>query len=263
LEKEASGELLVSVVMPAYNAQRWIAQSIRSVQSQTMRNWELIVVDDCSSDRTRQIVEELAAEDPRIKLVCCEENGGVAKARNRGMDLSKGDYVALLDSDDLWYPEKLEHQLRLAQSTGVGVIYCSYGIIDEQDEKVCGDFIVPEATDFESSLVQSVISSSTVLFSREIANIYRFGTSFYHEDLALWLRILKDGVPARGVTVPLADYRVIKGSRSFNKLHSIACRWDVYRRYLGLSAVKSAKLIVRYGFLGLKKYSKSAKSHAG
>lgn len=256
MEKVDNALPLVSVVMPAYNAVRWIAETIVSVQRQTVQDWELLVIDDGSTDQTCSVVEQLAAGDPRITLVRCEANQGVAKARNLGMDLSRGAYVALLDSDDIWYPEKLERQIRLAEETGAGVIYCSYGIVNDQGEKICEDFIVPGATDFENSLVKSVISCSTVLFSRQIVDQYRFGSLYYHEDLALWLRILRDGHDARGVTEPMADYRVIEGSRSFNKLHSVAYRWDIYRGYLGLSRLRSVKLLTQYAILGLRKYRK-------
>lgn len=257
MERENGRAPLVSVVMPAYNVEKWIARTIQSVQEQTVQDWELLVIDDCSSDATRSIVEQLAAEDGRIILITNETNQGVAKARNRGMDLGRGRYVALLDSDDIWYPEKLERQIRLAEESAAGVIYCSYGIVDEQDRKICEDFIVPESTDFDASLVKSVISCSTVLFSRQIVDAYRFGTEYYHEDLALWLRILRDGHAARGVTEPLADYRVIAGSRSFNKFRTIVYRWEIYRNYLGLSCIKSVKLLVRYAVLGLRKYRKT------
>ena len=256
MKKEECSLPLVSVVMPAYNAVRWIAETIVSVQRQTVQDWELLVIDDGSTDKTCSVVEQLATGDGRIKLVRCPSNQGVAKARNIGLDMSRGQYVALLDSDDIWYPEKLERQIALAEKTGAGVIYCSYGIVDDQGVKICDDFIVPETTDFEASLVKSVISCSTVLFSRRIVDAYRFGSAFYHEDLALWLRILRDGHEARGVREPMADYRVLPGSRSFNKFHSIACRWDIYRSYLGLSHVRSASLLTRYAILGLRKYRK-------
>ena len=257
MKKEMNGEPLVSVVMPAYNVEKWIAGTIRSVQRQSVQDWELLVIDDGSSDGTCAVVEQMAAQDNRITLVRNATNQGVAKTRNRGMDMSRGRYVALLDSDDIWYPEKLERQIGLAEESGAGVIYCSYGIVNEQEKKICEDFIVPATTNFEDSLVKSVISCSTVLFSREIVDTYRFGTEYYHEDLALWLRILRDGHQARGITEPLADYRVIEGSRSFNKLHSVKYRWDIYRGYLGMSRIKSVNLLTRYAVLGLSKYRRT------
>lgn len=247
----------VSVIMPAYNAQRFLEQAVRSVMAQTYPDWELIIIDDCSTDATAAIAGELAREDSRIHVLRNPENLGVALTRNRGLDLCRGSYAALLDSDDVWHPEKLEKQMALARETGADVIYCSYAIVDENGGKKCDDFIVPEATDLEASLTKGVISCSTALLSRNILSKYRFGTEFYHEDLALWLRILRDGHTARGVPEVLADYRVMDGTRASNKLNSAIHRWQIYRKLLGFSVIRSAGLLARYAFLGLKKYKKA------
>lgn len=248
----------VCVIMPAYNAGRFIEEAIRSVMGQTYRNWELLVIDDGSKDDTVDVVKRLCREDGRITLLQNPQNMGVAHTRNRGLDLCDGRYAALLDSDDVWHPEKLEKQLLLAQDTGADVIYCSYGIMDEQGAKQCEDFLVPAQTDFERTLIQGYISCSTALLSPKVARHYRFDDQYYHEDLALWLQILRDGCPARGVTEVLAQYRVMEGTRAANKLRSAAYRWQIYRKMLGYSLPKSGKLLVQYGLLGLKKYKKQA-----
>ena len=247
---------LVSVIMPAYNAERFIDAAVRSVMAQTVTDWELLILDDGSRDTTAAIAEKLAAEDARIRFLPNEANMGVAKTRNRGFDLCRGQYVALLDSDDIWLPEKLEKQLALAEQTGADIIYCSYGIMDEEDHPVCEDFIVPPTVSFDQFLTKSVISCSTALLSRKIADRYRFMTQFYHEDLALWLQILQDGHQARGVTAVLARYRIMQGSRASNKLKSALNRWRIYRKHLGLSVGRSLSLLAEYAFLGLKKYRK-------
>lgn len=250
---------MVSVIMPAYNGERFIEAAIRSVMAQTFTDWELIVIDDGSQDATVDVITRLMGEDPRITLLRNEKNLGVANTRNRGLDLAAGGYVALLDSDDLWYPEKLEKQVALARQTGADVVYCSYAIVDEHGRKKCDDFLVPETTDFDAFLVKSVISCSTVLLSRKVTDAYRFDGTYYHEDLALWLQILKDGHRACGVPEVLADYRVMEGTRASNKLKSAAYRWQIYRKQLGFSLGKSAGLLVQYGLLGLKKYKKQDK----
>ena len=247
----------VSVIMPAYNAERYIEAAIRSVMCQSLESWELIVIDDCSRDATVAVAERLAREDPRIRVLRNEENLGVAKTRNKGLDLCRGDYAALLDSDDLWYPEKLASQVALARETGADILYCSYAIVDQDGVKKCDDFIVPEATDFDASLIQSVISCSTALLSRRLVDRYRFDSTYYHEDLALWLRMLGDGYSARGNQEVLAAYRVMDGTRASNKLKSAARRWQIYRNMLHFSPVRSAKLLMQYGLLGLKKYKKA------
>lgn len=246
---------LVSVIMPAYNAQKYIEQAVTSVINQTYRNWQLIVIDDCSKDNTLDIVQKLAKKDDRITVVENAENLGVARTRNKGFDVAEGSWVALLDSDDLWHSDKLEKQLNAAQHTGADIVYCSYGMIDESGEKILDDFIVPEKTDFEASLAVSVMSCSTVMLSREIYKTHRFSTDFYHEDLVYWLEILREGYKASGVTEVLAQYRVSQGSRASNKFKSAYNRWRIFRKHLKLPLNKSIKYILKYTFAGLKKYT--------
>lgn len=251
---DATQTILVSVIMPVYNGARFVEAAIRSVIGQTHTNWELIVIDDGSADGTCAIVERLAEQDPRIRLYRNPRNMGVAHTRNRGFSLCTGAYVALLDGDDIWFPEKLELQLQLARETGAELIYCSYQIVDENTQPICDDFIVPESTDFRDSLTRSVMSCSTTLLSSTITQHYRFDPQYYHEDLVLWLQLLRDGYQARGVTQVCAQYRVMKGSRASNKLRTALRRWEVYRGFLGLSPVKAFALMVRYALLGFKKY---------
>jgi len=246
----------VSVIMPAYNCERYIEQAIRSVMGQTFTDWELIVIDDGSSDSTREIIERLAGEDSRIIPMPNEKNIGVARARNRGFDVSRGRYVALLDSDDVWREDKLLRQMDLAAESGADLIYCSYGIIDEDGKNLCSDFIVRESADYESTLTRTEISCSTALLSRTLIDKYRFSTDFYHEDLVLWLGILRDGNVARGVTDILAYYRVSKGSRASNKLKSALERYKVFRVQMREPFFRSVVLIGKYAFLAMKKYKR-------
>ena len=247
---------LVSVIMPAYNAERYVEEAIRSVMQQTVTDWELLVLDDASSDSTAEIVQKLAAQDSRIQLLPNDHNIGVANTRNRGFALSHGQYVALLDSDDRWYPEKLEKQLALAERSRADIIYCSYDIIDENGNQKCDDFIVPETTNFDSFLSKSVISCSTALLSEQIVKKYHFATDVYHEDLALWLQLLQDGYRAEGVREVLGSYRVMSGTRASNKLKSACNRWRIFRKYLHLPIGKSVMALLDYAMMGLKKYKK-------
>lgn len=247
---------LVSVVMPAYNATEFIREAIDSVRRQTVQDWELIVVDDGSVDDTRQIVEAYARQDPRIHLVCNPENLGTAGTRNRGMDVSRGQYVALLDSDDYWQPTFLEKMLACAEKTQAEIVYCSYAIVDTQGKSLCNDFIVPESTDFQQSMIRNVISCSTVLMSRKIAGHHRFPLHIYHEDIALWFQLLRDGAVARGVPEVLAAYRQREHSKTANKIKSACRRWGIYRKHLGLPFVQSCVLLIRYAYYGIVKYKR-------
>lgn len=246
---------LVSVIMPAYNAEPYIEEAIRSVLGQSVSDLELIIIDDCSTDATPDIICRLAGEDSRILPLVNEHNMGVARTRNRGLDLSRGSFVAFIDSDDVWEPQKLEQQIQLAESSGADIVYCSYSIIDTTGKPCCKDFIVPPDTNFKESLYTSVISCSTALFRRATTHKYRFPTDLYHEDLALWLDMLGNGLKACGVTEPLAAYRLTASGRASNKLNTVKHRWLIYRKHLKLPLIKSCGVLLRYAFLAMKKYA--------
>lgn len=247
---------VVSVVMPAYNSEKYIARSVKSVLEQTFRNFELIIVDDCSTDKTYETIKELLKTDGRIRCCRLKKNSGVAVARNFGMSLSRGEWIALVDSDDLWAPEKLEKQLETARKEKADLVYCSYSITDENGEKLCEDFIVPKETDYEKFLVKSVISCSTALINKKLCQKYSFSTELYHEDYAFWLDILKDGNKAVGNVDVEAQYCIRGGSRSSGKIKCAYHRWKIYRNHQKLSFFKSFGLMWGYATEGFKKYKK-------
>ena len=240
----------ISVIMPAYNAAAYIEEAIRSVAHQTFGDWELIVVDDCSKDETVQIVTTLAGEDSRIHLICRAENsGGAAIVRNQAIAMARGEYVAFLDSDDAWLPEKLEHQLSVIGDHAL--CYTSYAIMDAAGEQSRPDYLVPASVTFESLLNENVIGCSTVLMRRELA---KFETEYFHEDFILWLSLLRDGNTAVGCPEVLSKWRLIETSRSFNKFKAAKNRWRIYRGYLHLPLLTSLKAFLNYMFAGLRKY---------
>lgn len=247
---------LISIIMPAYNAARFIEVAIRSVISQTITDWELLVLDDGSSDDTLVIAQRLALEDNRIRVVPNKNNMGVAKTRNHGFELCRGEYVALLDSDDYWHPEKLEVQLALMRKTGADLGYCSYAIVDAAGDKTRADYLVPPTVDFADLLRQNVIGCSTVMLSNAVYKKYRFDTDFYHEDYVLWLRLLQNNHKSAGCTQVLAAWRYVENSRSFNKWSAAKNRWRIYRDHLHLGLIYSVRLLTEYAVLGLRKYSK-------
>ena len=170
---------LVSIIMPAFNGEPYIGAAIRSVLAQSYARWELLILDDGSADRTAEIAEAFEKSDPRIRLFRNPKNLGAAQTRNRGFALTQGEWIALLDCDDIWHTDKLEKQLALA-SRG-DILYCSYALIDESGKHL-SDFLVPESTDYEAMLRESVLSCSTVLLRRSILAGQRFPTEYYHED---------------------------------------------------------------------------------
>lgn len=246
----------VTVIMPAYNMEKFIEPAIRSVMAQTFEQWEMLVVDDCSADGTCAIVERLAAEDSRVRLIRNEENIGVAGTRDRGIDMCESPYVAFLDSDDIWCPEKLEKQLEKLQQTGADFCYSSYAIIGKDGSKVREDYIVPETVDYSQQMKENHIGCSTVLIKRDVVSPYHFTTGFYHEDYILWVRLLRDGYRAVGCREILTQWRYIDNSRSFNKYRAAQNRWRIYRQYLKLPLGKSIWFFCNYAVGGMRKYLK-------
>ena len=247
---------LVSIIMPAYNIERYIEKAIRSVINQTFTDWELIVIDDGSKDSTLDIIELMVAEDERISSMPNETNIGVAKTRNRGIDIARGKYIALLDSDDIWYENKLELQIKKLEAEKADICYCSYAIIDEEGKKIRNDYMVSERVDFKDMLKENHIGCSTVILSRSALDNNRFLTDYYHEDYVLWLDLLKSGARAVGCSDVLAEWRLIRDSRSFDKKRSANFRWKIYRQHLGFSWFKSGYWFVCYALNGVRKYFK-------
>ncbi len=245
---------LVDVIMPAYNAEKYIDKSIQSVISQEYRNLRLYVIDDCSTDNTVDIVKKWMQLDDRISLIPLQKNTGVANVRNIALDACKGEYIAFLDSDDVWYPNKLSLQVGLAERKKADIVYCSYDMIDDCKKKEYDPFIVPETIDFETMLIRSVMSCSTVMLRRSTAGKERFDDSYYHEDYVFWLSLLKNGMKAYGIVEPLAQYRIVSGSRSNNKLQSAIHRFHIYRAYLKLPFFKSVGYLIKYATAGVSKY---------
>lgn len=253
---ESVSSVTVSVIMPAYNCERYIEKAIRSVMEQTFKDWELIVIDDGSKDSTREIIEALAEEDDRIRSMPNGSNIGVAKTRNRGLEIGRGKYIALLDSDDVWRSNKLEVQLKKLESEKADICYCSYSIIDSVGKKTRSDYTVPERVDFKALLKENYIGCSTAVFSRNILGDHRFLTDYYHEDYVLWLELLRKGAKAVGCAEPLAEWRLIENSRSFDKRRSAVYRWNIYRKHLKLPMFQSGCLFFSYAINGVKKYLK-------
>lgn len=250
MEKEGA---LVSVIMPAYNAEKYIEEAISSVVSQTHENWELLILDDCSTDRTVEIAERFAGLDARIRLLRNPQNMGVAKTRNRGLDLAQGEWIALLDSDDVWHRDKLEKQLALAEQAGAELVYTSYELFAGAKSKIA-DYYVPAKTDYRHMLKENVIGCSTVMLHRSLCRQFHFRQDVYHEDYALWLEILRNGYTAAGCTDILTNWRVSEQSRSFDKRSAAKNRWLIYRKVENLPLLSSACAFAAYAVRGAAKH---------
>lgn len=245
---------LVSVVIPAYNAEKTVMGSVRSALDQTYTNVEVIVIDDCSKDGTYELLLEAAEKDERLKVYKNEENSGVSETRNRGVGLAKGEYVALLDSDDVWRVDKLERQMSLAEKhPDCPMFYTGVSHMNSDGEMYGYVLPVPESIGYKKLLRQNLIICSSVLTKRDVLLRYPFRHDEMHEDFAVWLQILRDVGDARGVADPLLCYRVASGTKSSNKLKSAVMTWRVYR-YVGLGVVRSLCYMPGYIITGIRKY---------
>ena len=245
---------LVSIVMPVYNAEHLIAAAIRSVQAQTVQDWELLVIDGCSQDKTADIVARISRGDARIRLAWNEKHSSVAQSRNKGLSMCQGKYVAFLDSDDVWYPDKLEKQIACLEENDADLVYSSYAIVDHAGKQQCRNYIVPRTVSYEQLLQENVIGCSTVLLRRHCVEENRFDESIFHEDYALWLKLLHSGCKAVGVTEVLVDYFYHTDSKAGNKWNAAKHRWEIYHRYLKLPLRDSLRYFCQYAASGLRKY---------
>lgn len=247
-------ENLVSVIMPIYNASRFLREAIDSVLNQTYKDLELLLVDDCSTDDSFLIVKEYEIKDTRVRVFQNEKNKGVAETRNLGISHAIGKYIALLDSDDVWLENKIERQVCLLEEKKAHIAYCSYDFIDENSRRILSPFIVPEKTNYNMMCINCVISSSTILTRSEVLEGHYFDASHYLEDYVLWMELLAAGAIAVGDKRVLAHYRQVAGQRSGNKLNAAKQRWIVFRDVLHLGFWKRLSAFVRYAVNAVMKY---------
>lgn len=254
MHKENSTEfaVTVSVIMPAYNCRATLAESIASVAAQTFADWELLVVDDCSGEPLADIVESF--HDERIRYVRLLENSGVAKARNTGIALAKGRYIAFLDSDDLWLPEKLAKQLAFMQEHQYAFTYSWYSQFKDKPEQPVRLVRTKEYVDYKKLLKGNDIGCLTVMIDRQQIPCIEMPTE-RHEDYITWLNILRE-YRQKAVSLPkdLARYRLSDKSLSGDKKKSLVWTWKVYRESQKLSLLSAICYMACYIAGGIKKH---------
>lgn len=236
---------LVSIITPAYNAEKYISNTIESVISQTYQNWEMLVVDDCSVDRTKNIIKDYSIRDNRITIIALDENKGVAYARNIAINHARGKYIAFLDSDDLWYPDKLTIQINYMEENNYYFTFTDYEFIDINGQKLNKVINVPKKVDYKDALYSNSIPCLTVVLNKDIIKEIHM-PSIRHEDYAAWLNILKNNITAYGINKNLAMYRKLNNSLSSNKLKSMLWTWNIYRDSQKLGLFNSMKYISVY-----------------
>lgn len=246
--------LMVSVIMPSYNAEKFIAESIQSVLAQSYVEWELLITDDCSTDGSYAIAKRYAAQDGRIRAFRLEKNSGAAVARNNSLDQAQGRYVAFLDSDDLWKSEKLEQQLAFMQKTNAAFTYTDYELMSERGELLGKRLRMPMQLTYNQYLRNTAIGCSTVMVDRDLVGDFRmFPMRRTSEDMATWLSLLRKVGIAKGVRKNLTTYRIVRGSFSSNRLKAAKDVWRVYREIEGLGLLRSAFSFCGYAFNAVKK----------
>ena len=240
---------LISVVMPAFNAAPTIAASIQSALAQDHKELEIVVADDGSTDHTAEIVQRIAQQDSRVRLVWTSGRQGPAGARNAAIDAaSNGCWLAFLDSDDLWMPCKLSAQLRLARETGSPLIYSSYWRMSEDGNYSGHPVRVPKSICYKQLLGNSTIATSSALLDRSVFGAIRLDGSVGYDDFELWTRLLSGGSIAHGVQEPLMAYRVRLGSVSRRRFKMSREVWRVLREYRHLSISTAAHKFISYAF---------------
>ena len=248
-------EELITIITPVYNCEKLIRETIDSVQKQTYKNWEMILVDDCSGDNSEEIIKEIIKEDNRVKYFKLEENSGAAVARNYALEKSKGRFIAYLDADDLWRKNKLEVQVKFMLDNNYAFSCTDYEKIDEEGKSLNKIVKIPKKVNYNLFLRNTIIQTVGVMVDTKITgkellvmpNIRR------RQDAATWCQLLKAGYDCYEVPENLSYYRVVTNSLSSNKFKAIKGTWYLYRNIEKLSLPKACFCFIGYAFNAVRK----------
>jgi len=245
----------ISIILPVYNSERYINRTITSILQQTMTDFELIAIDDCSTDSSLAKLQEWADKDSRIQVVANSQNMGVADTRNKGIAMAKGDYICFIDSDDTWHSDKLAKQLTWMQQTSSDFSCTEYDMVDDEGRFIKHRTVHTQAIQYDDLLKENYIICSTVMLKTDMAKQHRMNGTYVHEDYIYWLDLLKAGARGTVLQENLARYRLAQTGRSANKVKAAKGRWQIYRRYLKFNVFKTVWYFVHYAINGVKKYS--------
>lgn len=244
---------LVSIITPCYNSEQYIEDCVNSVIAQSYNKWEMIIVDDCSSDASLEKIMLLSDIDSRIRIIKLEENHGAAVARNIALEDANGSFIAFLDADDFWEPLKLERQINFMTKKNIAFSFTSYSITSQSGDITNNVVRAPKEISYNSYLKNTIIGCLTVVINRKITGSFQFPKIKSSHDMALWLEIMKRGYNAYGLQTSYANYRIVSTSNTSNKLHAAADVWRVYRDIENLSLLYSLFCFVNYAINALKK----------
>ena len=245
----------ISIIMPTYNSEKYIIETIRSVQKQTYSNWELVIVDDCSTDNTVKIINNFKKYDNRIKLIVLNKNYGASIARNISLNNSTGRYISYLDSDDRWKPNKLTRQIEFMQKNNYAFCCTSYELIDDAGKKINKVIHIPIQINYFQYLTYNILQTIGIMIDLQQINkkLLNMPNIRIGEDAATWLQILKAGYDCYGLDEILAEYRRRRGSLSSNKFISVIYAWNLYRNIEKLPFLYSVYCFIRYALLAIYK----------
>ncbi|AHF01125.1 glycosyl transferase [Thiomicrospira aerophila AL3] len=241
---------IVSIITPSHNSTQFISETIQSVLSQSISDWEMIIVDDCSTDKSVEVIQSFVEQDSRIKLIRLSVNSGAAVARNTAIEAAQGRYIAFLDSDDLWLPDKLEKQLAFMQVDNYPFTYAAYDKIDENGQ-VFGLIGVPDRVCYSDLLKMCSIGCLTAIYDTEYFGKVTMPLIRKRQDFGLWLKLLKKTEYAYGLNETLAQYRVRTDSISANKANAAKFTWRLYREVEGMNVFKASYYFSHYAVRGL------------
>jgi len=244
---------MVSIITPCHNSARFISETIMSVLKQTYQDFELIIVDDCSTDDSLLVIQPFLNSNSNIILVPLKENVGAAEARNVALRLAMGRYIAFIDSDDIWEPTKLERQLNFMVSNNYSFTFTSYRVIDENGILTNRKITAPRKISYSGYLKNTIIGCLTVVVDKQQIGYFEMPNIRSSHDMALWLLILKRGYNAYGLDETLGYYRIVGNSNSAKKGRAAFDVWASYRRFEGLSFCYSLYCFLGYAFNAIKK----------
>ncbi len=241
---------MVSVITPAYNSSSYIEETVLSVLNQTYKDFEYLIIDDASTDNTAEIIKEFAKKDKRIKLICLEKNQGAAIARNKGIEAARGTFIAFIDSDDKWCPDKLEVQTEFMKKNNYNFTFTDYYILFGKEQKPFNSWL--NYVKYKDIIKFNYIACSTVMFNQEKTGKVYMPNIRNRQDWGLWIKLLGNGEKAVNIPDYLMCYKVRKDSISGNKVKMIKYHWYIYRGFLKFSFLKSMYYLTQNIFMHIK-----------
>ncbi len=242
-----------SIIIPAYNCEHTLRETLNSVIAQTYTDYEVLILNDYSTDSTQLIIDEFVNKYDNLSSFPNNQNLGVARTRNRGIALATGTFIAFLDSDDLWHKDKLKLQAEIIEVSNCDLCCTSYDFIDLKGQSIKAPYIVPSTITYHSLLKENLVGCSSLVVKSTSLERHKFNPNFYHEDYSLWLTLLREGAKLTGIPDVLMHYRILETSRSFNKKNAALQRFLIYKNQEKLGFFRSCWYFFLYATNGIKK----------